>query len=122
MRFGTAFLSLILGVALHVNASAKPLSSEECVRLVDEHAKLTRNGIEKSLAQAPPVISETSKTEQLASIERFLFLESQIKFRCPDVILPGEEEAVATKTPAVTLKKIQTRPRGPKVPLPERKP
>lgn len=122
MRFGTAFLGLILGAALPVTASAKPLPSEACVRLVDEHDKLSKNGIEKSLDQDPAKASENIKAEQLANIERFLFIESQIRFRCPAVKLPGLKISPPSKAQAAKLVKKKARSRGPMIPLPERKP
>ena len=122
MRFGIAFLGLILGVALPINASAKPLPSEACVRLVDEHDKLSKGGIEKSLAQDPATASENIEAEQLANIERFLFIESQIRFRCPAVKLPGLKTPAPSKAQAAKMEKKQIQPRGPEVPLPKRKP
>ncbi|MHA1164216.1 MAG: hypothetical protein ACTSP0_01350 [Alphaproteobacteria bacterium] len=122
IRFGTAYLSLILGVALPVNASAKPLTSEACVRLVDEHGRLSRGGIEKSLARDPASARDNIKAEQLALIERFLFIESQIRFRCPAVKLPGLEITPPSKAQTAKVEKKQSRPRGPMIPLPKRKP
>lgn len=122
MRFGTAFLGLILGVAFSAHASAKPLASEACVRLVDEHARLSRDGIEKSLTQDPAKASETIKAEQLANIERFLFIEGQISFRCPAMKLPGLKTPASAKAKAAKMDKKKVRPRGPMVPLPARNP
>jgi hypothetical protein len=122
MRFGTAYLSLILAMALPVNAWAKPLSSEACVKLTDEHNKLSKGGIEKSLAQDPAITSKKIKAEQLASIKRFLFIESQIRFRCPSVVLPGLEIRAPSKVKVIKVEKKQSRRRGPRIPLPERKP
>lgn len=122
MRFGTAFLGLILAVALPANAPAKPLASEACVRLVDEHAKLSKDGIEKSLAQDPAKASETIKAEQLANIERYLFIESQIHFRCPAMKLPGLKTPAPSKAQAAKMGKKKVQPRGPMIPLPKRKP
>jgi hypothetical protein len=122
MRIGTAFLGLILGVAFTANASAKPLASEACVRLVDEHARLSRDGIEKSLAQDPAKASETIKAEQLANIERFLFIDSQIRFRCPAMKLPRLKTPASSKAQKAKIDKKKARPRGPMVPLPDRNP
>ena len=122
MRFGALFWGLILYAALSANALAKPLTSEACVALVDEHNRLSKDGIEKSLAQDPVNASTNIKAEKLASIERFLFIESQIRFRCPAVKLPGLEIKAPAKTKAAKVEKKKIRSRGPKIPLPKRKP
>lgn len=116
------YVALILGLAIHTNASAKPLTSKACVRLVDEHDKLSRGGIEKSLARNPASAHETLKAEQLALVERFLFIESQIRFRCPASKLPGLEITPPSKAQTAKAEKKRSRPRGPSLPLPKRKP
>jgi len=122
MRFGTVFIGLILSAAIPVTGSAKPLTSEACVRLVNEHGKLSRGGVEKSLARDPAGERDSIKAEQLALIERFLFIESQIRFRCPTVKLPGLEITPPSKARTAKVEKNRSQPRGPSIPLPKRKP
>ena len=122
MRFGTVFLGLILSAAIPVRGSAKPLTSEACVRLVNEHDTLSKGGVEKSLARDPASERDNIKAEQLALIERFLFIESQIRFRCPAVKLPGLKITPPSKARTAKVEKNRRRPRGPSIPLPIRKP
>ena len=117
---------------------SKPLSSKACVALVNEHAKLLNAGVEKHMRGDPAVASSTLKPEQLASIDRFLFIEGQLRFRCPEVRLPGlgvpaksqaqaaafqkraKQEAAAHR--ANQQKNRAEKTKGPGVPLPDRNP
>lgn len=85
-------------------AAAKPLSGEECSKLVSEHAELARKGIEERMDVDPTTAGEQLSKDELNEIERFLFVEGQIRFRCPEVQLAVPD------------------PPKPTVPLPRRKP
>lgn len=84
--------------------AAKPLSTEECAKLVSEHAELVKKGVEQRMNQDPEEAKASMDREALNEIERFLFVEGQIRFRCPEVELAIPD------------------PPKPTVPLPIRKP
>lgn len=117
---------------------SKPLPSKACVALVNEHAQLLNAGVEKHMRGDPATASSTLKAEQLANIDRFLFIEGQLRFRCPEVRLPGlgvpakseaqaavfqkraKQEAAAHR--ASQQKNRAKKPKGGAVPLPDRNP
>ncbi len=71
-------------------AAAKPLLSETCVKLAGEHVELRKAGIEEAMDQQDPQkAGEALKPDDLAKIERYLFIEGQIRFRCPEIKLPS---------------------------------
>lgn len=114
--------ALLFVTAQH--AAAKPLSSEECTKLVAEHAELAKKDIESLMDQDPVMAAKQMKPEQLSEIERFLYIEGEIRFRCPAVKLavpvppafePPEEQEKTAESEA-------KQPSGPTVPLPDRKP
>jgi len=110
-------------VATHGDAAAKRLSSEACTKLAKEHTDLANGGIEQTMNGDPVKARTALKDEQLARIERFLFIEGQIRFRCPQTKLPGMGPPKPSKTQAAKLEKKQPKkPKGPVVPLPNRKP
>lgn len=76
--------------------SAKPLSSEECAKLVAEHAELAKRGIEKRMDMDPVTAGESLTKDELNEIERFLFVEGQIRFRCPEVQLAVPDPPMPT--------------------------
>ena len=88
-RIFTAFLGLMALTTLYSQTLAKPLQSETCVKLAGEHIELRKAGIEEAMDQDPTKAGEVLKPEQLAQIERYLFIEGQIRFRCPEIRLPG---------------------------------
>ncbi|GBE43193.1 hypothetical protein BMS3Bbin10_01269 [bacterium BMS3Bbin10] len=119
----TALLGLSVLAASRGDTAAKPLSSEACVKLVNEHTELAKGGIEEAMNQDPENAGAALNEEQLARIERFLFIEGQIRFRCPEVQLPGLGVPEPSKTQAAKLEKKKIKkPKGPAVPMPERKP
>lgn len=103
--------------------SAKPLSSEECAKFAAEHAKLAKKGLEKAMDQDPDKAKAQLEPQQIADIERFLFVEGEIRFRCPEIKLaiPDPPEPVKDKAAEKEKKKAE-KPSGPQVPLPQRKP
>lgn len=117
---------------LHVQpAAAKPLSSEECARLVEEHAELAKKGIEKRMDQDAAEASKTLKPDQLQEIERFLFVEGEIRFRCPEIKLaipepskpaPAEKTAEEKSPKEKKAEEKVEKPAGPPMALPNRKP
>lgn len=128
----------VMALALPQRSFAKPLSSEACVELVNEHAMLLKAGVEAYMKRDPAKASSTLRAEQLANIDRFLFIEGQIRFRCPEMELPGldtplhsaaqaaafkeraEKEAEARK--AAKQKAAGKKSKGPDIPLPDRNP
>ncbi len=135
----TVLLGLSVLAASYGDAAAKRLSSKACVKLVSEHAELAMSGAEKAMNGDPENAGAALKKEQLARIERFLFIEGQIRFRCPEIKLPGLGAPKPSKTQAVELeknyaaelkkkraakleKKRLMKQKGLVVPLPERKP
>ena len=120
---GTALLGLSILALAHGDAAAKRLPGEACTKLAGEHTELVKSGIEQAMNGDPVKASTALKQEQLARIERFLFIEGQIRFRCPQIKLPGMETPKPSKTQAAKLEKKQPKkPKGPLVPLPMRKP
>lgn len=105
-------------------ARAKPLSSEECTKLVAEHAELSKKDVESLMDQDPVIAAKQMKPEQLSDIERFLFIEGQIRFRCPAVKLavPDPPAFDPPEDQSKTAESEDKQPAGPTVPLPERKP
>jgi len=127
----TVLLGMSALAASQRDAATKPLSSEACVKLVNEHTELAKTGIEKVMDQGPENTGATLNKEQLARIERFLFIEGQIRFRCPEIQLPGlgvpepsnaQAERLGKKKAAELEKESLKKPKGPVVPLPRRKP
>lgn len=111
----------ILVIGLHP-AMAKPLSTEECTKLVGEHAGLVKKDVEKLMDTDPATATEKLKPEQLIDIERYLFLEGEIRFRCPEVKVaipelpkPEPQKAKVEEPPLVDDD-------GPGVPMPDRNP
>lgn len=94
-------------------ASAKPLSSEECEELISEWKGLV--SVENMVRQDPQAAVKAGlNAQKLERIKRYLFVEEQLRFRCPGVKLPDvpmPQDANASETPS-----------GPTVPLPLRKP
>jgi len=130
-RIGTATLGLTVLATQLVPVSAKPLLSETCVKLVGEHVELRKGGIEASMDHGPEKAGETMKPEELAKIERYLFIEGQIRFRCPEIRLPGIKEPDLSKSKKSKIKKAKIKeakpvapkkPAGLPAPLPNRKP
>ena len=135
-RIGAAFLGLTVFATQLVPVSAKPLLSETCVKLVGEHVKLRKGGIEASMDHGPEKAGETMKPEELAKIERYLFIEGQIRFRCREIKLPGIKEPDLSKSKNSKIKKAKIKeakikeakpvapkkPADPPAPLPKRKP
>ena len=120
---GTALLGLSIVTLAHGDAAAKRLSGEACAKLADEHAKLAKSGIELLMNGDPATARTALKQAQLSRIERFLHIEGQIRFRCPQIELPRLAPPKPSKTQAARLEKKQPKkPRGPAVPLPQRKP
>lgn len=120
-------------LAAACTAQAKPLTTQECTSLVEEHAKLSSKNIEKLMDQDPIEASEKLNPNELAEIERFLFVEGQIRFRCPAVKLkvpPPPELEVREATNQADAKKkgtsaiAESEPvnKGPRVPFPDRNP
>lgn len=119
----TALLGLSIMTLAHGDAAAKRLSSEVCTKFANEHAILTKNGVERLMNGDPATARTALKAEQLARIERFLHIEGQIRFRCSQIKLPRLQLPKPAKTQDVKLKKQQPKkPKGPIVPLPARKP
>jgi len=131
----SVLLPCVIMFATH-HAWAKPLSSEECAKLVSEHADLEKKNIETRMDQDPAIAVPLLKPDQLAEIERFLHIEGEIRFRCPEIklavpappMMESDSEAPITtsdkKQGAVNLNGVQDvrEPKGPPVPLPRRKP
>lgn len=130
-RIGAAFLGLTVLATQLMPVLAKPLLSETCVKLVGEHVELRKGGIEASMDHGPEKAGETMKPEELAKIERYLFIEGQIRFRCPEIKLPGLKEPNLLKSKNSKIKEAKIKeakpvapkkPADPPAPLPKRKP
>jgi len=127
-----------IALALSHASLAKPLSSKACVKLVNEHAQLLKTGVEQQMRKDPATAGSTLKSRQLANIDRFLFIEGQLRFRCPEVQLPGMDTPEHSEAQAAEFKKrtkkeaearkaknkktVRKKPKGPNVPLPDRNP
>ncbi|MDA7946639.1 MAG: hypothetical protein MPJ78_04105 [Hyphomicrobiaceae bacterium] len=120
-------------LALTSPSPAKPLSSDACVALVNEHASLLKAGVESHMRGDPAAAGSTLNPRQLANIDRFLFIEGQIRFRCREIKLPGLGTPKNSETQAADFqkrakqeanaRKTQAKKRkGPAVPLPDRNP
>lgn len=121
-RICAAFCGVLLPL-IWQPALAKPLSSEDCAKLVGEHAELSGRGIEKAMDREPANADQQMKPEEFADIERYLFIEGQIRFRCPGVRLAIPEPAEPPQEQAAKGEKREPKaPAGPPVPLPRRKP
>lgn len=104
-------------------AWTKPLSSQECAILVSEHSDLTKKDLEATMEQDPAIAAPLLKPEQLAEIERYLFIEGEIRFRCPEIQLAKPKSLEPEPSKTADIKKAEPeKPSGPPVPLPRRKP
>lgn len=110
----------VLLIGLHA-AIAKPLTTQECTRLVEEHAILVNKDIETLMERDPKEAKDLFKPEQLADIERYLYLEGEIRFRCPEVKLAIPELPAPEPKKAAAKKKAPV-PAGPSAPMPARNP
>ncbi|MEM8744370.1 MAG: hypothetical protein AAGF14_07040 [Pseudomonadota bacterium] len=130
-----AIAGALAALALPGFALAKPLSSEACVALVNEHAKLLKTGVEQQMRGDPAKAGSTLQPQQLANIDRFLFIEGQIRFRCREIKLPGLGTPKNSEAQAAQFQKRakqeadarranaqRNKPKGPAVPLPDRNP
>ncbi len=130
----TAAIAASVMLVLPSASFSKPLTSGACVELVNEHARLLKTGVETHMKGDPAVASSTLKPEQLANIDRFLFIEGQLRFRCPEVRLPGLGVPATSEAQAAKFQKRAKqeaaahrasqakKPKGPAVPLPDRNP
>ncbi len=89
---------MVLALPLSQQVAAKPLLSETCVKLASEHTELRKGGIEEAMNQDPQKAGEILKPDDLAKIQRYLFIEGQIRFRCPKIKLPGLKEPDSSKS------------------------
>lgn len=125
-RNSITFLGLMSLAALINPASAKPLLSDSCVELLGEHEKLRKGGVESYMDHDPAKANELFKPADLVNIERYLFIEGQIRFRCPEIRLPGIDNPDLSKSKEVRNNVKNPKPpkkqAGPPVPLPRRKP
>ena len=125
-RFYTAFLGLMALATQLSPAAAKPLLSEICVKLASEHIELGKGGVEESMNHDPEKAGEILKPEELAKIERYLFIEGQIRFRCPEIRLPGIKVPDLSKTKEAGIDdakpKTRKKRKGPPAPPPKRNP
>ena len=119
-------LRLVPGILLIglQSAVAKPLTTQECTRLVDEHTILAKKDVETLMDRDPSEAKDLLKPEQLADIERYLYLEGEIRFRCPEVKLaiPEQPAPEPEKAAAKAATKETAAPAGPSVPMPDRNP
>lgn len=125
-RIGTVFLGLTALAAPLSPAAGKPLLSKTCVKLVGEHTELAKGGVEESMNHDPEKAGEILKPEELTNIERYLFIEGQIRFRCPEMRLPGIKDPDLSKSKEAKIKEAKPKPpkkpKGPPAPVPTRKP
>jgi hypothetical protein len=109
-RFCATFLGLTALVLTFSPAVAKPLLSEACVELASEHTKLRKGGVEEVMDQDPQKAGETLNPEDLAKIERYLFIEGQIRFRCPKIKLPKIKDPNLKKSEGEGNEKAKRKP------------
>lgn len=125
-RFFTAFLGLTALATQLLPAAAKPLQSEICVKLASEHIELRKGGVEESMNHDPEKAGEILKPEELAKIERYLFIEGQIRFRCPEIRLPEIKDPDLSKTKEAGIddakQNKEKKRKGPPVPPSKRNP
>lgn len=101
--------------------AAKPLDNESCTKIVDEFDSLRKSGVEKAMDSDPAKAKENMSPQMMVNIERYLFLEGQLRFRCPHIklSLPGEQRSAETDEED---KKNQEKPKKPAANSPKKKP
>lgn len=72
-----ASLATVAGVVL-----AEPLPKEDCDRLLAEQSELTTSGVRDHLARGPAWGKANLSPPELKKVERFIFIEEQLSFRC----------------------------------------
>lgn len=126
-RIGVALAVPFVLVAWH-SAEGKSLSKEACAKLVEEHGGLLKGGIVLAMNKDPEKAREELQPEKLANIERFLFIDGQIRFRCPNVRLPAIKAPELSEPRKAKVEEGDKKPEqvkkpdGPPAPPPKRKP
>src|SRR5258706_6219887 len=82
-------------------AVATPLDEETCTRLKGEQAQLAKDGAEASMERGPVWAKANLAPDKLKEVERYIELQEQILFRCPqpkprpEVVEREDQEPVA---------------------------
>lgn len=79
-----------LSALLALPAAAAPLDAEACGRLKQEQAGLVAGGAKGDMARGPDWAKANLSGDKLKQIERFIDVEEQILFRCPQPKPPLE--------------------------------
>lgn len=88
-RMGTGTIGLWVAL-LAMPAGAAPLDADACTRLKQEQAGLVAGGAKGDMARGPDWAKANLSGDKLKQIERYIDVEEQILFRCPQPKPPLE--------------------------------
>jgi len=128
-----ALVALFAAPALAQDAGAQPPGAQDvdaeaarCRGLETEKAALTAAGIPADMEKGPQWASANLPKERLQKIGRFIEIDEQLKFRCPDVFASAAVKAEearalqAAKEAQAWAQRLEEAAKNP--PPPERKP
>ena len=105
MRLLMAALVAGLSLANVAGVGAAPLDPATCDAAKSGHATLIAEGVKDDLAKGPQWAKANLDQARIERAKRFLTLEEQVKFRCPQpkpivaIVAPNPVPAEATETP-----------------------
>jgi hypothetical protein len=110
-RFGHfSLLATVASVALGASAAwAAPLDEAACTQLKEEHAQLAKGGTKADLDKGPAWAKANLTPERLKEVERYIAVEEQLLFRCPQ---PKPAREAATGEPLPKHKRARTKTGG----------
>ncbi len=119
LRLTSAAVIAAVAATAPLPAAAKPLKGAACKKLDQERVALLRDGVDKAIVNGPEWTRANMPPETLDSVERYLLLEEQLRFRCGRRKLPAlapqnaktkPEPAKADITGSVTPAIVPPRP------------
>lgn len=72
--------------ALLAPAHAERISAQDCKTFETEQEKLEKSDLPKDIEKGPEWAKANLKPERIRLIGRFIYLQEQLEFRCPDVL------------------------------------
>lgn len=124
LSFGAAAMLTLVAVA---PVTAEPLAKDMCDALAAEQQTLLATGVRDDFAKGADWGKSNLKTDRLAQIARYIYLEEQLNFRCGlakvRFTLPPDEDTAATAAAAVEQAKADAKEQdAPEPPKPPSKP
>ncbi len=116
----------LLGSSLFAPAQAVQSDVENCKKYEVEKAALSKTGIQVDIEQGAEWGKNNLSPERLRQVRRFIYLEEQLTFRCPDVIATAAvrqiEEQARLKALAAQERERLWKERMEKIVLPDKRP